>query len=50
MKKNYVAPKMERVNVELEAPIAYSAGGGGYSPSPVTPGGSGNSGGGGFFG
>jgi hypothetical protein len=25
MKKNYVAPKMERVEMEIEAPIAASA-------------------------
>lgn len=41
----YVAPALERVTVELEAPIAYSAGGGGYSPSPHTPGIGGTAGG-----
>ena len=33
MKKNYVAPKMERVEMEIETPIAASAGGHSYSPS-----------------
>ncbi len=37
-KKMYSAPKMERVDVEIEAPIAASAGGGGYSPINVIPG------------
>lgn len=33
MKKvNYVAPVMERVTIEVEAPIAASAGGRSYSP------------------
>ena len=39
MKKvNYVAPVMERVTIEVEAPIAASAGGSSYSP--LVPGGS----------
>ena len=36
-KKMYLAPKMERVEVEIEAPIAASAGGGGYSSMHVIP-------------
>lgn len=35
-KKMYSAPKMERVDVKIEAPIAASAGG--YSPMDVIPG------------
>lgn len=35
-KKVYFAPKMERVEVEIEAPIAISGGGGSYYPSPST--------------
>lgn len=40
VKKMYFAPKMERVDVEIEAPIAASAGGGGYTPHDPGIGGS----------
>ena len=38
-KKTYFAPKMELVKVELEAPIAYSPGGGGSWIDPQGGGG-----------